>query len=180
MSETGEDAILPGLALHLALLSMMAVGGGVAMLAPDIERYAVGSNHFITSTQFADAYTIAQALPGPNLLYVTLMGWWIAGWSGALVATLAIIVPPAGLTLALMRMTHGHKVSRLGSAIRAGLVPVSVGLLCAGSFVLLRGADSSWRLWLLSVATVVLSITSRINPVWLICAGALVGIFGLA
>ena len=96
-----DNPVLAALGVHFALLSMMAIGGGVIMLAPDIQRYVVDSNHWITAQQFAAAYTIAQAAPGPNLLYVTLVGWWAAGWAGALVATLAIIVPPATLTLVM-------------------------------------------------------------------------------
>ncbi len=64
---------------HLALLSFAAVGGGVIMLAPDIQRYVVDVHHWISTEQFAAAYAIAQAAPGPNML----LARWSAGRSPA-------------------------------------------------------------------------------------------------
>jgi chromate transporter len=174
-----DDSVIGGIATHFALLSMMAIGGGVIMLAPDIQRYVVDLHHWITAEQFAAAYTIAQASPGPNLLYVTLVGWWAGGWAGALVATLAIIVPPATLTLVLLRASRAGGVSRFGRALQAGLVPVSVGLLGAGGFVLMKSVDSDWRQVAISCIAVLALVKTRINPVWLIGAGAVCGIVGL-
>ena len=174
-----DNPVLAALGVHFALLSMMAIGGGVIMLAPDIQRYVVDSNHWITAQQFAAAYTIAQAAPGPNLLYVTLVGWWAAGWAGAVVATLAIIVPPATLTLVLLHLSRAGSVSRFGNALRDGLVPVSVGLLGAGGFVLMRSVDSDWRQVLVSCLTVLVIVRTSINPIWLIAGGAGLGLCGL-
>jgi chromate transporter len=173
-----DDSILAGMTLHLALLSMMAVGGGVIMLAPDIERYVAESHHWITPEQFTAAYAIAQASPGPNLLYVTLVGWWSAGWAGAVLATLAIIVPPATLTLILLRVSRSAGVGRLGRAVQTGLAPVSVGLLLAGGLVLLRSVDSDWRQVGLSLVSVLVLVKTRLNPVWLILAGGVCGLLG--
>lgn len=174
-----DDSIVVALAVHLALLSMMAIGGGVVMLAPDIYRYVVTSNHWITREQFAAAYTIAQAAPGPNMLYVTLVGWWVAGWAGALAATLAITVPPLTCTLLLLRASRRHQAGHLGAAIAGGLAPVSVGLLAAGGWVLLRASDSSWRAVIVAALAVVLVMRTRLNPVWLIAAGGLIGMLHL-
>lgn len=170
-----DDCIVCALALHLALLSMMAIGGGVVMLAPDIYRYVVASNHWITREQFAAAYTIAQAAPGPNMLYVTLVGWWVAGWAGAAAATLAITVPPLTFTLMLLRASRRHHGGRWGDAIAGGLAPVSVGLLAAGGWVLVRASDSGWRGALLAALTVVIAMRTRLNPIWLIAGGGFIG-----
>ena len=180
MEAADGPATLWEMGAHFALLSMMAVGGGVVMLAPDIHRYVVDAHHWITSEQFAAAYTLAQAAPGPNMLYVTLVGWWVAGWPGALVATLAIIVPPVTLTLTLMRASErGGSAGRFGRALRFGLAPVSVGLLCAGGWVLVQASDANWRGGLLTAATVAVVTGTRINPMWLIAAGALIGFLHL-
>lgn len=172
-----DDVGLLDLGGHFAAVSLMAIGGGVVMLAPDIHRYVVDSHHLITSEQFAAAYTLAQAAPGPNMLYVTLVGWWALGWAGAVVATLAIVVPPTLITATLMGvMARGGRPGRLALAIRGGLAPLSVGLLGAAGWVLLRAVDSSWRGYLLSALALVLAVTTRINPVWLIAGGAVIGL----
>ncbi len=166
---------------HLALLSFAAVGGGVIMLAPDIRRYVVGVHHWITDEQFAAAYAIAQAAPGPNMLFVTLVGWQVSGWVGAIGATCAVILPPALLTFVATRVSSrsGGSVGRFGKAVRDGLAPLSVGLLLAGTWVLFDSGSNGWREALLVVATVAVVLRTKINPLWLISVGALIGIAGL-
>jgi chromate transporter len=177
-----DDSPLIGMFGHFALISMMAVGGGVVMLAPDIHRYVVDAHHWISSEQFAAAYTLAQAAPGPNMLYVTLVGYWVAGLWGAIIATAAVVLPPAAITVVLVRMTGNKRFAAMGNfgrAIRAGLAPVSVGLLAAGGWVLAGAAQAGLRHLVLAAATVLIVTTSKINPIFLIAAGALVGILGL-
>ncbi len=180
MDSSDGSSVLWDLCTHFALLSMMAVGGGVVMLAPDIHRYVVEAHHWITSEQFAAAYTLAQAAPGPNMLYVTLVGWWVAGWQGALVATLAIIIPPVALTLVLMQASERRGAEgRFSRALRYGLAPVSVGLLFAGGWVLVQASDSNWRGGVLTAATVLAVVRTKVNPMWLIGAGGVIGILHL-
>lgn len=169
------------LTAHLALLSFAAVGGGVIMLAPDIHRYVVDVHHWIDAEQFSAAYAIAQAAPGPNMLFVTLVGWQIAGLSGAICATSAVIVPPALLTYVATRASSRRTgpVGRFGKAVRNGLAPLSVGLLLAGVWVLFESSGAGWRESLVVLATLAIVIRTKINPLWLIVAGAIGGIVGL-
>ncbi len=167
------------LTTQLALLSMMAVGGGVVMLAPDVHRYVVVAHHWITDEQFAAAYAIAQAAPGPNMLYVTLIGWQIAGFAGAVLATLAVIVPPVTLTLALLRFGGHRPAAPLGRIIRQGIAPLSVGMLLAAGWILARASDVDWRMGLISAMTVLVMTRTKINPIWLIAAGAALGLAGV-
>jgi chromate transporter len=151
------------------------------MLAPDIERYAVDVHRWITGEQFAAAYAIAQAAPGPNMLFVTLVGWQTAGWMGAVSATGAVIIPPALLTFVLSGLS-GRKaggVGPFGRAVRNGLAPVSVGLLLAGVWVLFTSTGGGVREALVMLATLAIMLKSKINPLWLICVGAVAGIAGL-
>ncbi len=170
------------LTTHLALLSFAAVGGGVVMLAPDIQRYVVDVHHWIRDEQFAAAYAIAQAAPGPNMLFVTLVGWQIAGWLGALGATLAVTIPPALLTFLIGRVSRAASkggVGRFGTAVRNGLSPLSVGLLLAAVWVLLDSTHAGWRELIVVLSTLVIVMRTKINPMWLIFAGAIMGAAGV-
>lgn len=178
------------LTTHLALLSFAAVGGGVVMLAPDIQRYVVDVHHWMIDEQFAAAYAIAQAAPGPNMLFVTLLGWQVAGWLGAIGATLAVIVPPALLTFVVGRVSQahahrgvgrgvGHGVGRFGAAVRNGLAPMSVGLLIAAVWVLLDSTHAGWRELILVAVALAIVMRTKINPLWLIAAGVVIGAGGL-
>lgn len=75
------DSALWQLCLHIALLSGTAIGGGMIAVMPDMHRFVVDTHHWMTSEQFAEAFAMAQASPGPNFLYVSLIGWKVAGWT---------------------------------------------------------------------------------------------------
>ena len=77
-------AELFGLFGHFLLLSLLAVGGAIAT-APDMHRYMVTDHHWLTDAQFTSSIAIAQAAPGPNLLFVAVLGWNAAGPWGAFV-----------------------------------------------------------------------------------------------
>lgn len=158
---------------------MMAIGGGVVMLAPEMQRYVVDSHHWITAEQFSAAYAIAQAAPGPNMLFVTLVGWQAAGWAGAVASTVAIVAPPSLLAIGLMRVSATRTPGRFGRAVGRGLAPISVGLLFSTGWILLRGGAGDWRGVVVALLAALVVLRTRINPVWLIGAGAAAGIAGL-
>ncbi len=162
--------------LYFSVISLTAVGGGVVMLAPDIHRYTVEVHRWISSEQFASAFTIAQASPGPNVLFVTLIGLQAAGFVGAIVATIAVVMPPFLLTLTLARLTPVRPAGRLGKAVRNGVAPISIGLLAAGGLVLARSADTGLVQLVLTAATVAAMVLTKWNPVWLIAIGAAAGV----
>ena len=173
-----EPVDLAALATHFALLSLMAIGGVGAML-PDMQRYVVEANHWLSATQFADAYALGQAAPGPNMMFVTLLGWQLHGLAGAIVATVAVILPPVLLTLAFMHLNAHNPEARLGRAMRSGLGPIAIGLVLSSGLILAQSADRDWRSGLLTLATVGLMLRTRLNPVWLIAAGAIAGMGGM-
>jgi chromate transporter len=181
-SEAGESPVWTTLApmfVHFAMLSLMAIGGGVVMVAPDMQRFVVDSHHWITAEQFSAAYALAQAAPGPNFLYITLVGWEVAGWAGAVAATIAVLGPPAVLSVAMVHASRNRAPGRLALAISKGLVPISVGLVFATGWVLLRGSASwNWRGAVLALLAAAIIFRSKINPVWVIAAGAAAGVAG--
>jgi chromate transporter len=169
---------LSALGLHFALLSLMAIGG-VSSVLPDMQRYVVEANHWMSGKQFADAYALGQAAPGPNMMFVTLLGWQLAGWAGAIVATLAIVGPPILLTLGVARLHARNAATPLGRAIRGGLGPIAIGLTLSSGWILARSADQNWPGSVLTLLTVALMLRTRLNPVWLILAGAIAGMSGV-
>ena len=169
---------LAALGLHFALLSLMAIGG-VSSILPDMQRYVVEANHWLSDRQFADAYALGQAAPGPNMMFVTLLGWLLSGWAGAIVATLALIFPPILLTLGITRLHANNPDAPLGRASRGGLGPIAIGLTLSSGWILAQSVDHNWRTGLLTLLTVALMLRTKLNPVWLIAAGALAGVAGI-
>lgn len=133
----------------------------------------------MSGRQFADAYALGQAAPGPNMMFVTLVGWQLSGWAGAIVATLAIITPPILLTLGATRLNARNPDAPLGRAIRAGLGPIAIGLTLSSGWILARTSDQDWPAGLLTLLTVALMLRTRLNPMWLILGGAIAGMSGI-
>ena len=77
---------------YFALLSLFAVGGANAAI-PEMHRIAVDVMHWMSDRQFADMFAIAQMSPGPNVIIVALIGYHVAGFAGAGVATTAMCGP---------------------------------------------------------------------------------------
>ena len=173
-----SDALAP-MFVHFALLSLMAIGGGVVMVAPDMQRYVVDAHHWISAEQFSAAFALAQAAPGPNFLYITLVGWEVAGFAGAAAATLAILGPPTALSIAMVRASSNRAPGPVARAVVKGLVPISVGLVFATGWILLRGSGSwDFRGATVALLAAAIILRTKINPVWVIAAGAAAGIAG--
>ena len=118
---------------------MVAVGGANAVL-PDIHRQVVLVHGWMTDREFTDAFTLAQIVPGPNILVVSLIGWRIAGLAGALVALVAMCGPSSLLALIVARSLSNHRLAVLRLRLQAGLGPLTVGLVSTNTVVLARGA----------------------------------------
>jgi chromate transporter len=162
---------------HFLMLSLLAVGGAVTVV-PDMHRYLVGQTGLLNDAQFNAAIAIAQASPGPNVLFVAVMGWQAAGWLGALATLLGIMLPSATLALAASRWGQARAEWRAMRAFRAGMAPVTIGLLFATGWILMGDAPS-WRLALLTAACALLVWRTRLHLLWLIAAGAVLGATGL-
>jgi chromate transporter len=173
-----EPSPLFALISTFALLSLLAVGGANAAV-PEMHRIAVDVHHWMTETQFADAFAISQLSPGPNVLIVTLIGYAVAGVAGALGATVAMCVPTAVLAYVVSRRLSRSGASRWPAVIQTALVPLSIGLMAASGLIVAQAADRNWLAVLLTVIVAVLAAATRLNPLWLLLAGAVLGFAGL-
>jgi chromate transporter len=166
------------LAALFALLSVMAIGG-INPIIPEIHRQVVDVHGWMTTQRFTDLFAIAQASPGPNMLVITLIGWDVAGLFGAAVATLAICAPSCILAYAVARLWDRFRAKRWRIAIQAGLIPVTVGLVAASSYVIARAVDISFMAFAITLVTAVGLFFTRIHPILFLAAGAALGVAGL-
>ena len=176
------------LAAHFASLSLLAVGGAI-ITAPDMHRYLVGERGWLTDAQFNSSIALAQAAPGPNVLFVALMGWnvglnagshWL-GLLGVFLAMLGILLPSSTLTYVAARWGHRNRERRSVRAFKAGMAPVVVALLVATGWVMTTGLSKgpqAWPLWCLTAASAVLVWRTKIHLLWLLGTGALLGALG--
>lgn len=172
-----NGSVLAQLALDFSVLSLLAVGGAVAVL-PEMQRGAVAVHGWMSATEFVELFALAQAAPGPNLLVVSLIGWKAAGVAGAVVATVAMCVPSCVLTFAVSGIWERFRDAPWRLAIQDGLVPITVGLMLAGGYLITVSADHSVAAYAITAVTAALVMTTRIHPLWLIGAAGLIGLAG--
>jgi chromate transporter len=174
---------------HYLLLSMLSVGGAISTTT-EMHRYLVDDQHWLTPLQFNASIAIAQAAPGPNLLFVALMGWNVglnagsmaSGLLGVLVTMLGILLPSTTLTYVAARWGHRNRELRAVRAFKQGMAPIVVALLISTSWILASANGQSvqnWPLWLLTIATAVIVWRTKLHLLWLLGAGAVLGWFNL-
>lgn len=169
-----DDPIL-GLLIVFVPLSLLSIGGGPSILA-GIQN-AVEARHWMSEHDFVDLFAIARAAPGPGVLLATLVGWKVDGVLGAIVASLALFVPSSLLYYAIARRWNAHRGKSWHTALERGLAPVAVGLILAGSLVILRAGDAEAGAWTVAiVSTAILLWRPKLNPLWLLAAGGLAAI----
>jgi chromate transporter len=174
--------------LHFISLSLLAVGGAITT-APDMHRYLVDHNGWLTDPQFNASIAIAQAAPGPNVLFVALMGWnvglntggYLAATLGLFATLVGILLPSCTLTYLSARWGQRNRHRRSVRAFKQGMAPIVVALLIATGWVLASSQGTGagrWRLWLLTAVVALVVWRTRLQLLWLLAAGGLLGAFG--
>ena len=177
------------LLLHFLTLSLLSIGGAITA-APDMHRFLVEQQHWLSDAQFTASVAIAQAAPGPNVLFVALLGWNVglnaggipAGLLGVLLALSGILIPSTVLTYAAAQWGHRNRERREVRAFKQGMAPIVVALLVATSWILASANGSTlkdWPQWLLAAATALIVLRTRLHLLWLLGAGALLGWYDL-
>ena len=157
-------------------MSLLSIGGAITVL-PDMHRVLVGQMGLISDQQFNAAIAIAQASPGPNVLFVAVMGYQAAGLAGSAVLLIAIMLPSSTLALVVARWGHARREWRPVQAFKAGMAPIVIALLLAAGWIL-SAQTPGWRHLLLTAAAALLIWRTRVHLLVLIAAGAVLGAMG--
>ena len=176
--------------VHFLTLSLMSVGGAISK-SSEMHRFLVEQHHWLTQEQFNQSIALAQAAPGPNVLFVALMGWQVgmnAGSTGAalfgvLVTMVGIMTPSTVITYAAARWGHRNRDLRAVRAFKQGMAPIVIALLLSTAWIMASsvGGDilAHWPLWLTAVGSGLVIWRTRIHLLWLLAAGAVLGALGV-
>jgi chromate transporter len=168
---------LVSLAAIFSQLSLLAFGGGNTIL-PEMQRQVVEVHRWMSQADFSAMFALAQAAPGPNMMIVTLIGWHVAGWPGVFVTSVAKFGPSSLVTIAAMHVWERFKDRPWRRYVQLGLVPMTAGLVAASAALIARASDTTWILAAITLGVAALAYRTRIHPLWLLAAGALVGLTG--
>jgi chromate transporter len=167
------------LTAQLALLSAISFGGFPTVL-PDVRAFVVTAHGWMTDEDFTNIFAMAQAIPGPNMiLMMGLVGWKVWGLPGAIASSTATFAPPCAIYFGAFRLWDRFRDAAWQRSVRTGLAPVTVGLIMASGVVMGRAADTSWGAAAMSLAAAMVLLTTRLNPIWLLAAGGMLGGLGM-
>lgn len=163
------------IALGFGAISLVSVGGGIAVL-PEMHRLVVDTHGWMDSADFARRFALAQAAPGPNVLVVGLFGWHVAGVLGMLVATIAMTLPTSVMAFGFSRLRARLAGRFWLRVVERGLVPIAVGLIAASGLILAQGTSTGWLPAAVTAASAVFVWRTDFSPLWVLGAGAIVGL----
>jgi chromate transporter len=166
-------SLLINLAASFALLSILAVGGGTAVL-PEMESLMV-HQFGIDHTQFVHIYSIGQLAPGPNMLMVLVLGYQLVGLIGAGVVLLSFFLPSSLLCFYIGRLWDRFGENPWRRTIQNALEPISIGLMASGVYAVGKASIVSPITLALALVTFYLILKTKINPVWIILGSGVIG-----
>ena len=178
--------LLIKLFLTFLKIGAFTFGGGYAML-PLMEE-AVLQNEWIAHEELTNFIAIAESTPGPIAINMaTYIGMETAGWLGAIVATLGVVLPSFAVILIVAKFYTKYKNSFIVANCLVGLRPVVVGLIASAVISLGSGvffpAGISLTAFnyiffcsIIIFALVLFLAFKKISPILLILISAVLGI----
>ncbi len=162
------------LVLWFGLLSLLSVGG-ISSIMPEFQRVVVETNAWVTPAEFTQLFAVSQAAPGPNVLISSLIGWHVAGPLGGVAALLAMTMPASVLAWYVGAVWDRFKDAEWRRTIQRALLPVTVGLVFAGGYVLGTPSGLDGKSALIMGASAATLVLTRLNPLWLLAGGGVLG-----
>ena len=157
----------------LGPLSLLSFGGGASILGPLHDAFVL-HYQWMTAREYVDYFAISRTSPGPGAMLVTLIGWKLAGWTGALVATIAIFLPSSLLCWRVAKVWNRHRGTPLHRALEAGLLPIGTGLTIAGAIITQHTSGTGAAGWVLACAAAAVLVWRSVHPLLVLgCGGAL-------
>ena len=162
------------IALYFSLLSLVSVGG-IPSVMPEMQRLVVDVQGWMSAAEYTQLFAIAQAAPGPNVLVTALIGWKVAGIAGGLVALGAFCGPAGILAYSIGGFWDRMRNAPWRKVFQRALLPISVGFIVSGGYVLATPLGMNWTSALIAGASAAALYWSKLNPLWILAAGGALG-----
>ena len=165
--------------LAFAKIGLFGFGGGAAMLPVIYE--SARSLGTMTETEFSNLVGIAQMTPGPIAVNAaTYVGYYSAGFPGALVATFSVALPSFILVTLVSYFMVKFRESRTINGALCGVRPMTAGLVLSavifmGEQAVVAGGAVSMLALAICVISFILTGVKKVNPL-IVMIGA--GVFG--
>jgi len=159
----------------VAGISLLLFGGGYVLI-PLLEQTVVHDYGWLTRQELADAIALSQITPGPIAISVAFIGYKVMGLAGALIATVAMFLPPAVLMLISSHFLMRLRESTALYAVLRGIRPAVVGMICTAAISIATTAAANWQSVFIFCAAAVLLLGTRASAIWIIPGAGLTGL----
>jgi len=160
-----------------AKIGSFTIGGGYAMI-PLIRAQVVDKHKWVTDNEFIDFLAISQSAPGILAINISIfIGEKIKGTKGSIVAALGTALPSFFMILLIATFFQSFRENQIVNSVFAGIRPAVVALIAVPLISLSKSANLNKYTSLIPVISVLLIVFLEISPVWVIMAGAILGLF---
>lgn len=170
-----DSSVLLQLASTFSGISLTLFGGGYVVI-PALHELFVDNLGWLTSPEFADGIAIGQVTPGPIFITATFIGYLVAGFWGATVATVAMFTPPAVLTVLLSRFVDMIRDSQVVKTVLQGVRSAVIGMIFSSAVTIGQTMALDIRTVLLFIVVFFISYKYNLSPIFLILGSGLVGL----
>ncbi|HLK09775.1 MAG TPA: chromate efflux transporter [Candidatus Binatia bacterium] len=170
----GAAVGLGSLFLVFVKVGALVFGSGYVLLA-FLRADLVERLGWLTERQLLDAVAVGQVTPGPVFTTATFVGYLLAGWVGAAVATAGVFLPAFVLVAASGPFVAALRRSTLVASVLDGVTVGSLALMAVVTWQLARAALVDVPTAVLALAGAVALLRLRLGSTWLIAAGAALG-----
>lgn len=167
--------LLQSIFLTFSGLSVTLFGGGYVMI-PAMQQVIVDSLHWLSNKEFTDAIAMGQITPGPILISATFIGFKMAGFWGALVATIGIFFPPGLIIIVFSGLLNRIRNSSTVNSIFKGMRPAITGMIISATFSIGKGAVYAWPSLAIFLIIFGVLLKFKLNVVYLIPLAGIAGI----
>ncbi|MGD0823051.1 MAG: chromate efflux transporter [Terriglobales bacterium] len=178
MAVAATGAAFPAelLRLFLSFLKIGSVvfGSGYVLLA-FLQSEFVEHLHWLTEKQLIDAVAVGQFTPGPLFTTATFIGYVVAGWAGAVVATVGIFLPGFVLVAVSGPWIPRLRKSPVVAAALDGVVAGSLALMAVVTWQLGKASIVDRTTLAVFAVSLIVLLRFRVNAAWLVAAAAVVG-----
>jgi chromate transporter len=155
-------------------LGSVVYGSGYTLLA-FLRTDLVQNLHWLTDKQLLDAVSIGQFTPGPVFTTATFIGYIIGGWPAALIATLAMFLPSFVLIALIHPVASRLRQATWTATLMDGVNAAALALMTGVLVQLGQHALTDVLTWAIALLAFALLLRFKLNSVWLILAGAVIG-----
>lgn len=159
------------------MLSLVSVGGGNAVI-PEIQRFSVLTQQWVSAADFAAFYAIGQAAPGPSSMLVALIGYRAAGWAGAAAAAAAMYIPSSLVIFVAVRFLERFRQTDWSRIVERAVAPLAIGLIFSSAYVVGESLQTGPAMLILAAGSALAQWKKGCNPLLLLAAGAFAGVMG--